>query len=79
MKLTYTNWQINDCNRCQSGLSWSRCHNVIIDGLPETEKERWSESEDKMLTFVRDKLDLELNRLEKCLKQQMVSLVDLIL
>lgn len=35
----------------------TRCQNVIIDGIPKTEDERWSESE-KVLTFFKDELDL---------------------
>lgn len=37
----------------------TRPHSVIIDDVPETENERWSESEEKVLIFFRDKLDLD--------------------
>lgn len=32
---------------------------MMIDGIPETVNERWSESEEKVLTLFKDKLDLD--------------------
>ena len=42
----------------------SRRNNVIIDGIKESEGEKWSDSEDKVRKLLSEKLQLDYHKLE---------------